>query len=96
MSKRERPSLRGSAAETVRRILGYKASSVLRRSYSAPENERRRLGKAFEPELVNAVLRRVCAAAGDGRNFVAQRVTGNSRRMSRALSGASLQLVEAV
>jgi surface carbohydrate biosynthesis protein len=95
-SKLERPSLRGSAAETVRGILGYKASSALRRSYSAPENERRRLGKAFGPELVNAALRRVCAAAGDGRNFVAQRVTGNSRRMSWALSGASLQLAEAV
>ncbi|UPK02113.1 surface carbohydrate biosynthesis protein [Bradyrhizobium sp. 170] len=93
--KLERPSLRGSAAETVRRILGYKASSALRRSYSAPENERRRLGKAFGPELVNSVLQRVCAAAGDGRNFVAQRVTGNSRRMSWSLSGASLRLTEA-
>jgi hypothetical protein len=41
------------------------------------------------------VLRRVCAAAGDGRNFVAQRVTRNSRRMSWSLSGASLQLTEA-
>jgi surface carbohydrate biosynthesis protein len=95
-SKLERPSLRGSAAETVRRILGYKASSALRRSYSAPENERRRLGKAFRPELVNSVLQRVCTAAGDGRNFVAQRVTGNSRWMSRSLSGASLQLTEAI
>jgi surface carbohydrate biosynthesis protein len=95
-SKLERPSLRGSAAETVRRILGYKASSALRRSYSAPENERRRLGKAFRPELVNSVLQRVCTAAGDGRNFVAQRVTGSSRWMSRSLSGASLQLTEAI
>ncbi|MGY2905014.1 surface carbohydrate biosynthesis protein [Bradyrhizobium sp. URHC0002] len=93
--KLERPSLRGGAAETVRRVLGYKASSALRRGYSAPENERRRLGKAFGPELVNSVLQRVCAAAGDGRNFVAQRVTGNSRRMSWSLSGASLQLTEA-
>jgi hypothetical protein len=41
------------------------------------------------------VLRRICAVAGDGRNFVARRVTGNSRRVSRALSGASLQLTEA-
>jgi surface carbohydrate biosynthesis protein len=90
-----RLSLRGVAAEAVRRALGYKASSALRRSYSAPENERRRLGKAFTPEMVNSVLRRICAASGDGRNFVAQRVTGNSRRMSRALSGASLQLMEA-
>jgi hypothetical protein len=91
----ERPSLRGTAAEAVRRTLGYKASSALRRSYSAADNERRRLGKAFGPEMVNAVLRRVCAVSGDGRNFVAQRVTGNSRWMSRALSGASLQLTEA-
>jgi surface carbohydrate biosynthesis protein len=91
----ERPSLRGVAADAVRRALGYKASSALRRSYSTPENECRRLGKAFAPEMVNSVLRRICAAAGDGRNFVAQRVTGNSRRVSRALSGASLQLTEA-
>jgi surface carbohydrate biosynthesis protein len=90
-----RPSLRGVAAEAVRRALGYQASSALRRSYSAPENERRRLGKAFTPEMVNSVLQRICAASGDGRNFVAQRVAGNSRRMSRALSGASLQLTEA-
>ncbi|WP_334510096.1 surface carbohydrate biosynthesis protein [Bradyrhizobium sp. AZCC 1693] len=94
-SKLERPSLRGVAADAVRRALGYKASSALRRSYSAPESERRRLGKAFAPEMVNSVLRRICAAAGDDRNFVAQRVTGNSRRVSRALSGASLQLTEA-
>jgi hypothetical protein len=91
----ERLSLRGVAAETVRRTLGYKASAALRGSYSAPDNERRRLGKAFTPEMVNSVLRRICAASGDGRNFVAERVTGNSRRMSRALSGASLQLMEA-
>jgi surface carbohydrate biosynthesis protein len=91
----ERPSLRGVAAEAVRRALGYKASSALRRSYSAVENEHRRLGKAFGPGMVNAVLRRICAVSGDGRNFVAQRVTGNSRRLSRALSGASLQLTEA-
>lgn len=90
------PSLRGVAAEAVRRALGYKASSALRRSYSAPENERRRLGKAFAPETVNSVLQRVCAAAGDGRKFLAQRVTGETRRMARALSGASLQLTEAV
>jgi hypothetical protein len=90
------PSLRGVAAEAIRHALGYKASSALRRSYTAPENERRRLGKAFAPDLVNSVLQRVCAAAGDGRQFVAQRVTGHTRRMSRALSGASLQLLEAV
>jgi hypothetical protein len=91
-----RPSLRGVAAEAVRRALGYKASSALRRSYSAPEHERRRLGKAFTPEMVNSVLQRICAASGDGRNFVARRVTGDTRWMSRALSGASLQLTEAI
>lgn len=91
-----RPSVRGAAAEAVRRALGYKASSALRRSYSAPENERRRLGKAFAPEMVNSVLQRICAAAGDGRNFVAHRTMGNSRRASRAMSGASLQLTEAI
>jgi hypothetical protein len=91
-----RPSVRGAAAEAVRRALGYKASSALRRSYSAPENERRRLGKAFAPEMVNSVLQRICAAAGDGRNFVAHRTMGNSRRVSRAMSGASLQLTEAI
>lgn len=91
----ERPSLRGVAVEAVRSAIGYKASSALRRSYSTPESERRRLGKAFAPEMVNLVLQRICAAAGDGRNFVAQRATGNSRRVSRALSGASLQLTEA-
>ena len=90
-----RPSVRGVAAETVRRALGYKTSSALRRSYSAPENERRRLGKAFAPEMVNAVLRRICAASGDGRNFVARQVMGRSRWIARAMSGASLQLTEA-
>jgi len=95
-SQLPQPSLRGVAAEAIRRVLGYKTSSALRRSYSAPENERRRLGKAFAPEMVNSALQRICAASGDGRNFVAQRVTGNTRWMSRALSGASLQLTEAV
>ena len=90
------PSLRGTVAELVRRTLGYKASSMLRRRYSSPENERRRLGKAFAPAMVDSVLQRVCAASGDGRRFVAQRVTGDTRRASRALSGASLQLTEVV
>ena len=88
-------SLRGVAAEAVRRVLGYKASSALRRSYSNPENERRRLAKAFALEMVNSVLQRICAASGDGRHFVAQRVTVSSSRMSSSLSGASLQLAEA-
>jgi surface carbohydrate biosynthesis protein len=90
-----RPSFRGVAAENVRRALGYKASSALRRSYGAPENERRRLGKAFAPDMVNSVLRRICTVAGDGRNFVASRVTGGSIWAARAMSGASLQLTEA-
>jgi surface carbohydrate biosynthesis protein len=91
-----RPSFRGIAAAAVRRALGYKASSALRRSYSAPENERRRLGKAFAPEMVNAVLQRICSASGDGRNFVAHRVGGSSRWTTRAMSGASLQLTEVI
>lgn len=90
-----RPSLRGVAAEAVRRALGYKASSALRRSYSSPAIERRRLAKAFALEMVNSVLQRICAAAGDGRHFIARRVTENSSGASRSLSGASLQLVEA-
>ena len=89
------PSARGVAAEAVRRALGHKASSALRRSFGGAESERRRLGKAFAPEMVNSVLGRICAASEDGRVFVAQPVTGGSRRMSRALSGASLQLTEA-
>ena len=89
-----RPSARGLVMETARRTLGYKASAALRRSYGSAESERRRLGKAFAPDLVNSVLWRVSAAAGDGRNFVAHRVTGGSRRISRAMSGASLQLME--
>jgi surface carbohydrate biosynthesis protein len=88
------PSMRGIAAAAVRRVLGYKASSALRRSYSAPDAERRRLGKAFGPDLVDAVLQRICAAATDGQNFVVQTAAGHSRRTSRALSGASLQLME--
>lgn len=90
-----RPSIRSVVAALARRTLGYKASSALRRSYSAPEHERSRLGKAFAPEMVNPVLERLCAASGDGRKFVAQRAVGNSRRTARAMSGASLQLTEA-
>jgi surface carbohydrate biosynthesis protein len=88
------PSLRGVAAGAVRRALGYKASSALRRSYSAPESESRRLGKAFGVETVNSVLGRICAAAGDDRNFVAHHAMGNSRKAAKAMSGASLQLTE--
>jgi surface carbohydrate biosynthesis protein len=91
-----RPSARGLVADTVRRTLGYKASSALRRSYSAPESERRRSGKAFAPETVNAVLRRVNAASVDGRSFVAHGVTGTTGGKARMMSGASLQLTEAI
>jgi surface carbohydrate biosynthesis protein len=95
-SAASQPSFRGVAASTVRRVLGYRASSALRRSYSATESERRRLGKAFAPEMVNEMLRRICAASTDGRIFVVKGVTGDTRLKSRALSGASLQLTEAV
>jgi surface carbohydrate biosynthesis protein len=91
-----RPSARGLVAETVRRTLGYKASMALRGSYGSAENERRRLGKAFAPDTVNSVLRRISTASVDGRNFVAHRVTGGSPRTAKAMSGASLQLTEAV
>jgi surface carbohydrate biosynthesis protein len=88
------PSPRGAVAGAVRGTLGYKVSSALRRAYSAPEIESRRLGKAFSAEMVNSVLGRICTATGDGRHFVAQQVMGTSRRASKAMSGASLQLTE--
>jgi surface carbohydrate biosynthesis protein len=90
-----RPSARGLAATAVRSALGYRASSALRRRFGSPENERRRLGKAFMPEAVNSALRRLDAACADGRSFVAERVTGNSRWATRAMSGTSVQLSEA-
>jgi surface carbohydrate biosynthesis protein len=90
-----RPSARGMVAEAVRRTLGYKASSALRRNYGRPENERRRLGKAFAPEMVNSVLRRISGASVDGRSFVAHSVTTTSRT-ARTMSGASLQFTEAI
>ncbi len=90
------PSARGVLAEAARRILGHRASSTLRHLCSAPESERRRLGKAFAPEMVNSVLQRIGAASGDGRTLIAHRATGPSRRTGRRMSGASLQLIEAV
>jgi surface carbohydrate biosynthesis protein len=90
-----RPSVRGLAATAVRSALGYRASSALRRRFGSPDNERRRLGKAFMPEAVNSALRRLDAACADGRSFVAERVTGNSRWARRAVSGTSVQLSEA-
>ena len=89
-----RPSSRGLAAGMVRRALGYKASSAMRRSYGSAEGERRRAGKAFAVEMVNSVLRRIDAASADGRSFAAERVTGHSWRTARAMSGLSLQLAE--
>lgn len=91
-----RPSMRGLFAAKIRRTLGYKASAALRRSYGSAESERRRLGKAFAADTVNSVLRRVCAASGDSGTFVARSVTSSSSSARRALSGASLQLTQAV
>jgi surface carbohydrate biosynthesis protein len=90
-----RPSARGLAATAVRRALGYRASSTLRRRFGSAENERRRLGKAFGTDAVNSVLRRLDAACADGRRYVAQRVIGSSKWAARAVSGTSLQLTEA-
>lgn len=89
------PSSRGLVAAAVRRTLGYRASSALRRRFGSAEIERRRLGKAFGPDAVNSVLRRLDAASADGRSFVVQRIAGHSGRTPRAMSGASLQLTEA-
>jgi hypothetical protein len=89
-----RPSARGIVAGAVRRTLGYKGSSALRRSYGSAENERRRAGKAFGPDLVEIVLDRIDAASPDGRRFGLQRAAGDAPRIARAVSGASLRLVE--
>jgi surface carbohydrate biosynthesis protein len=91
-----RPSARGRLAVMVRRMLGYKVSSALRRTYAPPETERRRLGKAFAPEAVNSVLRRISAASADDRRFVARSAASTSRRTARTMSGASLQFTEAI
>ncbi|MBR0694885.1 surface carbohydrate biosynthesis protein [Bradyrhizobium lablabi] len=90
-----RPSARGTVAGMVRRTLGYKAGAALRRGYGSAETDRRRAGKAFAPDTVNAVLQRIDAASADGRNFAAQRVTGSSWQAARAVSGLSMQLTEA-
>jgi surface carbohydrate biosynthesis protein len=89
-----RPSARGIVAGTVRRTLGYKGSSALRRSYGSAENERRRAGKVFGPNQVEIVLSRLDAASPDGRRFGVRRAAGDTPRIARAVSGASLQLVE--
>jgi surface carbohydrate biosynthesis protein len=90
-----RPSLRGRAVAAVRTALGYRASSALRRRFSSAEIERRRIGKIFAPEMVDAVLGRIDAASGDGRRFSVRRAVGDTRRAARAMSGLSLQFAEA-
>lgn len=90
------PSARGLLAQAVRRTLGHKTSSALRRACGSSEDERRRLGKAFAPDAVNLVLRRINGASAEKKNFVAQRATGRSRWTARAMSGSSLQLAEAI
>ncbi|QPF93876.1 surface carbohydrate biosynthesis protein [Bradyrhizobium commune] len=87
------PSLRGLAADAVRRTLGHRASALLRRTTSSAENERRRAGKVFDVEAVNAILQRLDGASVDRRRFVARPAV--SERMKRMASGASLQLAEA-
>ncbi|QQN62727.1 hypothetical protein JIR23_24660 [Bradyrhizobium diazoefficiens] len=87
------PSLRGVAVDVVRRTLGYRVSSALRRRYGSAENERRRTGKAFGIEAVNAIMQRLDTASGDGRRFAVRPATGALAH--RMISGASLQLAEA-
>ncbi|MBM7484099.1 surface carbohydrate biosynthesis protein [Bradyrhizobium sp. USDA 3686] len=87
------PSVRGLMASAVRRTLGHRASSVLRRSYSSTESERRRAGKVFDVGTVNAILQRLDAASVDRQRFVARPAT--NVRTRRMVSGASLQLAEA-
>ncbi|QIO32746.1 surface carbohydrate biosynthesis protein [Bradyrhizobium sp. 1(2017)] len=88
-----RPTLRGLAANAVRRTLGHGASSLLRRTYGSAESERRRAGKTFDVETVNAILQRLDKASVDHRRFVAQPAV--DERATRRTSGASLQLAEA-
>ncbi|WLB57002.1 surface carbohydrate biosynthesis protein [Bradyrhizobium sp. 521_C7_N1_3] len=90
-----RPSLRGRVVAMARATLGYKATSALRRRFSSPEIECRRLAKSFAVDMVGAVLGRIDAASVDGRRFSVRRVVGDTRRMAGAVSGASLQLTEA-
>ncbi|WP_439409347.1 surface carbohydrate biosynthesis protein [Bradyrhizobium sp. DASA03076] len=87
-----RPSLRGLVAGAVRRRLGHRTSSFLRRAYSSAESKRRRDGKAFGVDTVNSILQRLDAASVDRRRFVAQPPT--NVQMKRMMSGASLQLAE--
>lgn len=93
--KLPQPSLRGRAVALVRSALGHKASFALRRRFGSAEIERRRAGKAFAAEVVNNVLRRLDDAEAGGRRFCVQRVTGDTRRVARAVSGVSLQFMEA-
>lgn len=88
-----RPSGRGMAADAIRAALGYRLSSAVRRSYGSKDEQRRRLGKAFSIELVNAILQRLDSASGDTRRFFARVATAGSTR-TRTMSGASLELTQ--
>lgn len=88
------PSLRGVIADVVRRTLGYKVSAALRRRLGSSETDSRRAGKAFAAGAVNEILQRIDAASGDGRRFSACS-TNDGSSMTRAMSGHSLQLIEA-
>ncbi|MBK3665701.1 hypothetical protein JJE66_31340 [Bradyrhizobium diazoefficiens] len=90
-----RPSLRGRAIAMARTALGYRTSSALRRRFGSAEIEGRRLAKTFAEAMIGAVLSRIDAASVDGRRFSVRKVVGDTRRMARAVSGASLQLTEA-
>jgi len=65
----------------------------LRRTYNSAESERRRAGKVFDVETVNAILQRLDGASVDRRRFVARPAA--HVRIRRMISGASLQLAEA-
>ncbi|MBU6462889.1 MAG: hypothetical protein KGR71_09700 [Proteobacteria bacterium] len=95
LSHSPQPSLRGRAVGLARVTLGYEVSSLLQRCFGSAKAARRRLGKAFAMETVSDILRRIDAASADGRRFSARHVVGNNRRITRVMSGASLQLVEA-
>lgn len=86
-------SLRGLVAGALRRTLGHRASSFLRRSYSSAESERRRAGKTFDVETVNAILQRLNVASADRGRFFARIATVKGAG-ARTISGASLELAQ--
>jgi surface carbohydrate biosynthesis protein len=89
-----RVSARGRAVAALRRALGYRGSSALRRWFGPIETQHRRLGKAFGLDVVNSALRRIDAASPDARTFVARYACGNSKWSATTMSGASLELTE--